>query len=85
MIKWHSTLRERLIRTNSAHPSYDEKWANPPPPPKKRTNVDQSPLPLAIDTTRTFEEQGQRGGIENRKKRSGVHSLEQVIVSVFAH
>ena len=28
MIKWHSTLCEGLIRTNLAHPSYDEKWGN---------------------------------------------------------
>ena len=52
MMKWHSTLRERLVKTGRCetyHPVYGGFV------PTQRFNVDQSPLPFAIDTKKTYE------------------------------
>ena len=52
MMKWHNTLRERLVKsgkTEDYHPVYGGFV------PAQRLNVDQSPLPFAIDTKRTYE------------------------------
>ncbi len=46
-------LREGLIKTGSQKPNYDSKWGRFPP--EKRFNVDQVPLPFAIDRNTTYE------------------------------
>jgi hypothetical protein len=52
-MKWHSNLREGLIKSGSNKSSYDRKWGRFVP--SKRLNVDQVPLPFAINVTRTYE------------------------------
>ena len=49
--KWHATYRERCIRP--VKPGYDPKWGGFLPP--LRLNVDQSPLPFVVNSTRTYE------------------------------
>ena len=53
LMKWHATTRERLIRTGLTD-RFDEKWGRFIP--KQRLNVDQSPLPFAIDAKRTYDQ-----------------------------
>ena len=55
MMKWHCTLREGVIKSCSHLPDYDPKWGRFPP--NKRVNVDQIPLPFAINHTTTYEEE----------------------------
>ena len=50
--KWHSTYREKCIRT-CYHSSYDTKWSNYKP--HERLNVDQSPLPFVVNSKKTYE------------------------------
>ena len=50
--KWHATTRVRLLRTGF-HDNYDPKWGRFLS--SQRLNVDQSPLPFAIDAKRTYE------------------------------
>ena len=50
--KWHTTLRERCIKTG-ANEDYHEKWGHFLP--KERLNVDQSPLPFVLDVKKTYE------------------------------
>ncbi len=52
MQKWHATTRERLIRTGFQD-DYDAKWGKFRP--EQRLNVDQSPLPFAMDVKKTYE------------------------------
>ena len=52
LIKWHGMTRERLIRSGKDG-SYDKKWGRFLP--TQRYNVDQSPLPFAFNTKRTYE------------------------------
>ena len=52
LMKWHGTTRERLIRTGKDD-NYDPKWGRFTP--NQRFNVDQSPLPFAVETKRTYE------------------------------
>ena len=52
LMKWHATTRERLIRCGR-NESYDEKWGRFTP--EQRFNVDQSPLPFALNSKRTYE------------------------------
>ena len=54
LMKWHSEIREGLVKTGSNLPSYDAKWGRYKP--KQRFNVDQVPLPFAIDRKTTYEE-----------------------------
>ena len=54
MEKWHSKLRNRAIRTSAGEPDYDKKWGRYLP--LQCFNVDQSPLPFARDTTKTYEQ-----------------------------
>ena len=49
--KWHATFRERLIRTGKDD-SYDRKWGRFVP--KQQLNVDQSPLPFAMNVNKTY-------------------------------
>ena len=66
MEKWHSTLRERAIRTSAGELDYDKKWGRYLP--LQRFNMDQSPLPFARDTTKTYEQRDKRSK-ENRNKK----------------
>lgn len=50
--KWHATTREKLVRT-ARNDGYDQKWSRFTP--RQRLNVDQSPLPFAVTTKRTYE------------------------------
>lgn len=52
IMKWHSTLRERLVKSGKKD-SYDPVYGGFMP--TQRFNVDQSPLPFAIDTKKTYE------------------------------
>jgi len=52
LMKWHSTLRERLVKTGNGA-NYDPVYGGFFP--SQRYNVDQSPLPFAIDTKKTYE------------------------------
>ena len=52
LMKWHSTLRERLVKTSKGA-DYDPVYGAFKP--SQRFNVDQSPLPFAIDTKKTYE------------------------------
>ena len=54
LMKWHSSLREGLVKTGANLPQYDRQWGRFPP--DKRFNVDQVPLPFAINRTTTYEE-----------------------------
>ena len=46
-MKWHSNLREGLIKSGSNKSSYDQNWGRFVP--SKRLNVDKVPLPFAIN------------------------------------
>ena len=52
MQRWHANLRQRIIRSG-ANTFYDARWGHFLP--SQRLNVDQSPLPFAIDTSKTYE------------------------------
>lgn len=53
LMKWHSNLREKLVKSASDKPTYDRKWGRFSP--SKRLNVDQVPLPFVIESKRTYE------------------------------
>ena len=53
MVKWHASLRERLIRTGQSNAQYDQKWGYFKP--SQRYNVDQSPLPFSCECRKTYE------------------------------
>ena len=55
MMKWHCTLREEVIKSCSHLPDYDPKWGRFPP--NKRVNVDEIPLPFAVNRTTTYDEE----------------------------
>ena len=63
-MKWHALTREKLIRTGFQD-NYDEKWGRFKP--HQRFNVDQSPLPFAIEKTRTYEKIPDRGDSRQHK------------------
>ena len=52
LMKWHSTTRKHLIRT-SKNDEYDKGWGRVKP--CQRFNVEQSPLPFAVETKCTYE------------------------------
>ncbi len=52
-MRWHSTLREGLIKTETSKSSYDEKWGRFKP--NRRFNVDQVQVPFAVDRKTTYE------------------------------
>ena len=66
MEKWHSTLRERVIRTNAGELDYDRNWGRYLS--LQRFSVDQSPLPFARDATKAYEKIDKRSK-ENRNKK----------------
>lgn len=51
-MKWHSTLREGLVKSRSNSTTYNSKWDRFLP--DRRLNVDQVPLPFAIDKSKTY-------------------------------
>ena len=53
MMKWHCEIREGLEKTGSNRP-FDPKWGRYTP--DKWFNVDQVPLPFAIDRKTTYQE-----------------------------
>ena len=53
VLKWHSLLREGLIKTKRDSSSYDKKWGRFKP--NRRLNVDQVPLPFEIEVKRTYD------------------------------
>jgi len=53
IMKWYSTLREGLIKSKSNSPTYNSKWGRFSP--DRRLNVDQVPLPFAIDKSKTYD------------------------------
>ena len=52
LMQWHAATRERLIRSGR-NDSYHEKWGRFTP--EQGFNVDQSPLPFAANSKRTYE------------------------------
>ena len=52
-MRWHSNLREGLVKTGKDKPHYDPKWGRFSP--ERRLNVDQVPLPFCIDRKTTYE------------------------------
>ena len=64
--KWHSTLRERLVKTGRSRSNYHPVYGGFMP--EQRLNVDQSPLPFVIDTKTTYEHVEPRSK-ENRHKK----------------
>ena len=64
LMKWHSTLIERLVKTRKGgnyNPTYGGFM------PSQQYNIDQSTLPFAINTKKTYE-QIQPKNKENRNK-----------------
>ena len=57
-MKWHCEIRG-LIKTGPNLPYYDPKWGRYTP--DRRFNVDQTPLPFAIDRKTTYQESGSKG------------------------
>ena len=53
LIKWNTTLRERLIRTGKDGAQYDENWGYLKP--KQRLNVDQSSLHFSYEYKKIYE------------------------------
>ena len=52
LLKWHATTREKLVSSGTSQQSYDSKWGYFLP--HQRINVDQSPLPFAVNMKRTY-------------------------------
>ena len=52
-MKWHSNLREKLIKSGCSKFTYDKKLGRFPP--DKSLNVDQIPFPFVIESKRTYE------------------------------
>ena len=52
VLRWHALTRERCIRMGFSD-DYDSKWGRFKP--QQRFNVDQSPLPFAVDRGTTYE------------------------------
>ena len=52
MKQWHTTTRERLIRTAANSDTFSAKWESFTP--ENRLNVDQTPCPFAFNTKRTY-------------------------------
>ena len=52
LMKWHSTVRERLIRMSAGLEAYDAKWGRFVSP--QRFNVDQSPMLFVVDSKKSI-------------------------------
>ena len=53
MKQWHSSLREKRIKTRQSKPTFDKKWRRFRP--NCRFDVDQVPLPFVVDRKTTYE------------------------------
>ena len=53
IMAWHSTLREELIKTARREATFDFKWGRFKA--IRRFNVDQVPLPFAVDRKKTYD------------------------------
>ena len=53
LMKWHSTVRERLVQMGAGSEAYDVKWGRFFS--SQRLNVDQSPMPFVVDSKKTYE------------------------------
>ena len=53
LMQWHCTFRESVIESGSSKATYDPRYGRFKP--KQRINVDQVPLPFAIDRKKTYE------------------------------
>ena len=53
MVKWHASLRERLIQTGQINAQYDQKRGYFKQ--SQQYNVDQSPLPFSYECRNTYE------------------------------
>ena len=53
LMKWHSTVRERLVRMGAGSEAHDAKWGHFLS--SQRFNVDQSPMPFVTDSIKTYE------------------------------
>ena len=71
MVKWHASLRERLIRTGQSNAQYDQKWGYFKP--SQRYNVDQSPLSFSYECRKTHEspEADKKVGVSQSNANSG--------------
>ena len=58
--QWHSSLKEKLIKADQSKPSHDRKWGRFQP--NAWFNVDQVPLPFAIDRKTTYEVDVRKAG-----------------------
>ena len=65
LMAWHTKLREGIIKTGPNLPFYDSKFGRYSP--DRRFNVDQVPMPFAINLTQTYEEGGARRVQRNRR------------------
>ena len=52
LMKWYSTVRERLVRMGAGLEAYDAKWGRFLP--SQRFNVDQSPMAFVVDSKRNI-------------------------------
>lgn len=52
-MRWHSNLREGLIKTGKDQVLYHPKWGRFAP--KRRLNAEQVPLPFCIDRKTTYK------------------------------
>ena len=52
-MKWHSTVREQLVRMGAGSEVYDAKWGRLLL--SNVFNVDQSPLPFVVDSKKIYE------------------------------
>ena len=79
--KWHATTRKKLVRTGR-NDGYDGKWGRYQS--KQRLNVDQSPLPFVVGTSRTYDHLDKNVD-QSMTTKSGSVSLEVVWTSASAH
>ena len=66
LMKWHSTLRERLVKTGKGE-NYDPTYHGFMP--SQRYNVNQSPVPFAINTKKTYEQIQQQQQQQQKKQK----------------
>ena len=53
LMEWHANLREKLIRPGQSAVGYSTKYGHFDP--SRQLNVDQVPLPFAMDASRTYK------------------------------
>ena len=68
-MQWHSMLREEIIKAGISLPSHAKNWLRFTPDP--RSNVDQVPMPFAIDCKATYEINVEKEDKRNHCVRKG--------------